>query len=100
MALNDLEKDTTPDIIGDLIRQCINDKDNTSFYPKSKDNSYKDIKGSEVLNYIFLQYSIPYNKVEHGEMIARYIVVINHLIFQEISDDLEPFITQKKLLKI
>ncbi|PHA58716.1 hypothetical protein COF07_10250 [Bacillus wiedmannii] len=59
--------------IQEFIQNCLDDKDNKTFYPKGCNNQIEDVKASMVLEAVLNTYSMRYNKIRDGLYIAEWL---------------------------
>ncbi|MFK7681723.1 ATP-dependent nuclease [Priestia megaterium] len=75
-------------LIGELLAQT----ESTRLFPKAKDNPLKNVVGSEVLEQLFDEYGVRFNKVQHGLEITALVLQKHPEKLTFFKDQLEEFI--------
>ncbi|MBJ8152958.1 ATP-dependent nuclease [Bacillus cereus] len=92
------EQDLKIEDIQKSIQNCLDDKDNRTFYPKGCNNPIEDIKASMVLEEVLNTYSIRYNKIRDGLYIAEWLYQNGYRELDEIYEFFADFLQRKQLV--
>ncbi|UKJ81198.1 AAA family ATPase [Priestia megaterium] len=80
-------------LIGEFLAQT----ESTKLFPKAKDNPLKNVVGSEVLEQLFDEYGVRFNKVQHGLEITALVLQKHPEKLTFFKDQLEEFINENEV---
>jgi predicted ATP-dependent endonuclease of OLD family len=78
------------------IRTLLLDTKDKKLYPKDTKDALKNVVGSEILERIFLKYSVFYNKITHGLRLTEKTLKNKPELFEFLINELEDFLKRNK----
>ncbi|WP_313894158.1 AAA family ATPase [Psychrobacillus sp.] len=89
---NEAGSDTNHEDIEHFINQTFLDTDNKKIFPREETNPFKNSVGSEVLERLFSNYDLTYNKIIHGTQLTKLILEEQPVKLKFLIDELGDFI--------
>ncbi|ALC87391.1 hypothetical protein AM499_17400 [Bacillus sp. FJAT-22090] len=87
----DTDNDVNQDDIEDFINNIFLKKADKKIFPREENNPLKNAVGSEVLERLFINYGLTYNKVIHGVQLTKLILTEQPEKLKFLMDELEHF---------
>lgn len=80
-----------PDDVREKICDILAEVDDKKLYPRSSETPINDVVGSEVLERLFKEFSLTYNKVEHGRYLTDSVLKNNPVLLEFFKNELKEF---------